>query len=159
MRSGHHYFLRQFQQVDGWAELVLSWIGQCRQDYELKHALELVADLPIGACARQVPAILAAVATDPSNRHLCSTFVELLTRDRAWQGATQVAALHVAAFPDTVRERARRLRAQQLEHCVRFEYLISEGQLDEGLALGQAWMQAGEELAQLYKNDEKFAFF
>lgn len=160
LRSGHYYFLRQFQHLDGWAELVLSWIGQCRHDYELKHALELVADLPIGTCAPQVPAILEAVATDPSNRHLCSTFVELLTRDRAWQGATQVAALHVAAFPDTVRERARRLQAQQLERRVRFEYLISAGLLDEGVALGQAWMQAGDELVQLFKNDdEKFRFF
>ncbi|BCT93135.1 hypothetical protein LYSHEL_21580 [Lysobacter helvus] len=159
LRSGHRYFLTQFQHLDGWAALVLGWIGHCRQDYELEHALELVADLPLGACAPHVPAILEAVATDPSNPQLCSTFVELLTRDRAWRGATQVAALHVAAFPDTVRERARRLQAQQLERRVSFEHLISEGKLDEALALGQAWMQVNEELAQLFKNDEKFPFF
>lgn len=159
LRSGHRYFLRQFQHFDGWAALALGWVGQCREEYELEHALELVADLPLGACAPQFPAIVEAVAIDPSNPQLCSTFVELLTRDRAWHGATQVAALHVAAFPDTVRERARRLQAQQLERRVRFEYLISEGKLDEALGLGQAWMQADNELAQLSKNDEKFPFF
>lgn len=159
LRSGHRYFLRQFQHLDGWAALVLGWIGHCREDYELEHALDLSADLPLGACAPQVPAILEAVATDPTNPQLCSTFVELLSRDRAWLGATQVAALHVAAFPDTVRERARRLQAQQLERRVRFEYLISEGQLEEALALGQAWVQTDGELAQLFKNDEKFPLF
>ena len=159
LRSGHHYFLREFQHLDGWAALVLGWVGQCRQNYELEHALELVANLPLGACAPNLAAILEAVATDPSNSQLCSTFVELLTRDRAWQGATQVAELHVAAFPDTVRERSRRLQAQQLERRVRFEYLISAGQLDEAVALGQAWMQADDELAQMFKNDEKFPFF
>lgn len=159
LRSGHRYFLRQIQYLDGWAALVLGWVGHCREDYELEHALELAADLPLGACAPQVPAILEAVATDPTNPQLCCTFVELLSRDRAWLGATQVAALHVAAFPDTVRERARRLQAQQLERRVRFEYLISECQLEEALALGQAWMQTDGELAQLLKNDEKFPFF
>lgn len=159
LRSGHRYFLRQFQHLDGWAALALGWVSQCQEDYELEHALELVADLSPGACASQVPAILQAVATDPTNSQLCSTFVELLSRDRAWLGATQVAALHVAAFPDTVHERARRLQAQQLERRVRFEYLISEGQLEEALALGQAWMQTDSELAQLLKNDEKFPLF
>lgn len=159
LRSGHRYFLRQFQHLDGWAALVLGWVGQCREDYELKHALELTTDLLPGECAPRVPAILQAVATDPTNPELCSTFVELLTRDRAWLGATQVAASHVAAFPDTVRERARRLQAQQLERRVRFEYLISEGQLEEALALGAAWMQADDELAQLLKTDEKFPLF
>ncbi|MHB8386202.1 hypothetical protein [Metallibacterium sp.] len=159
LRSGHHYFLRQIQHLDGWAALVLGWVGHCREDYELEHALELAADLPLGACAPKVPAILEAVATDPTNPQLCGTFVELLSRDRAWLGATQVAALHVAAFPDTVRERARRLQAQQLERRVRFEYLISEGQLEEALALGQAWMQTDGELAQLLKNYEKFPLF
>jgi hypothetical protein len=159
LRSGHRYFLGQFQHLDRWAALVLGWVGQCREDYELEHALELVANLSPGACAPQVPAILQAVATDPTNRQLCSTFMELLSRDRAWLGATQVAALHVAAFPDTVRERARRLQAQQLERRVRFEYLISEGQLEEALALGEAWMLAGDELAQLLKTDEKFPLF
>lgn len=159
LRSGHWFFLREFQHLDGWAALVLGWVGQCREDYELEHALELVADLPPGACAPQVPAILQAVATDPTNLQLCSTFVELLTRDRAWLGATQVAALHVAAFPDTVRERARRMQAQQLERRVRFEYLISESQLEEALALGETWMQADDELAQLLTTDEKFPLF
>jgi len=159
LRGGRHYFLRQFQHLDGWVALLLGWIGQCREHYELEHALELVKDLPLGACAPHVAAILEAVATDPSNPQLCSTFVELLTRDRAWQGATQVAELHVAAFPDTVRERARRLQAQQLERRVRFEYLISEGQLDEALAVGQAWMHADTKLAQMFKNDEKLPFF
>lgn len=159
LRSGHRYFLRHFQHLDGWVALVLSLVSNCREDYELEHALELAADFPLGACASQIPAILEAVATDPTNTQLCSTFVELLSRDRAWLGATQVAALHVAAFPDTVREHARRLQAQQLERRVRFEYLISEGQLDEALALGQAWMQADHELAQLFKNDEKLPFF
>lgn len=159
LRSGHRYFLRQFQHLEGWAALVLGWVGHCREDYELEHALELTADLPLGTCAPQVPAILEAVATDPTNPQLCSTFVELLSRDRAWLGATQVVALHVAAFPDTVRERARRLQAQQLERRVRFEYLISEGQLEEALALGQAWMQTDGELAKLLKTDEKFPFF
>lgn len=159
LRSGHRYFLRQFQHLDGWAALVLGWVRHCREDYELEHALELASDLPLSACAPQVPAILEAVATDPTNPQLCSTFVELLSRDRAWLGATEVAALHVASFPDTVREHARRLQAQQLERRVRFEYLISEGQLEEALALGQAWMQTDGELAQLFKNDEKFPFF
>ena len=159
LRSGHRYFLRQIQHLDGWAALVLGWVAQCREDYELEHALELAADLPLGVCAPQVPAILEAVATDPTNPQLCSTFVELLSRDRAWLGATQVAALYVAAFPDTVRERTRRLHAQQLERRVRFEYLISEGQLEDALALGQAWMQTDGELVQLLKNDEKFPFF
>jgi hypothetical protein len=68
-------------------------------------------------------------------------------------------ALHVAAFPNTVREHARRLQAQQLERRVRFEYLISAGQLDEALAVGQAWMHADAKLAQMFKNDEKFPFF
>lgn len=159
LRSGHRYFLRQFQHLDGWAVLVLGWIGHCRQDYEFEHALELASDLPLGACAPHVPAILEAVGTDPANPQLCGTFVELLSRDRAWLGATQVAALHMAAFPDTVRERTRWLRAQQLEHRVRFEYLISEGQLEEALTLGQAWMQTDDELTQLLKSDEKFPFF
>lgn len=159
LRSGHRYFLRQLQHLNGWAALVLGWVSDCQEDYELEHALELAADLPLGACTLQVPAILKAVATDPTNPHLCSTFVELLSRDSAWLGATRVAALHVAAFPDTVRERERRLQAQQLDRRVRFEYLISEGQLDEALALGQAWMQTDTELTQLFKNDEKFPFF
>lgn len=159
LRSGHRHFLRQFQHLDGWAVLVLGWVGYRREDYELEHALELASDLPFGACAPQIPAILEAVATDPNNPQLCGTFVELLSRDRAWLGATQVAALHMAAFPDTVRERARRLQAQQLERRVRFEYLISEGHLEEALALGQAWMQTDDELTQLLKNDEKFPFF
>lgn len=159
LSSGHRYFLRQFRHLDGWAALVLGWVGHCREHYELEHALELAADLSLGTCAPQTPAILDAVATDPTNPQLCSTFVELLSRDRAWLSATQVAALHVAAFRDTVRERARRLQAQQLERRVRFEYLISEGQLEEALALGQAWMQADVELAQLVKNDEKFPLF
>ncbi|MCR6662606.1 MAG: hypothetical protein NVV60_05525 [Luteimonas sp.] len=159
LRSGHRFFLRQFQHLDGWAALILGWIRHCREDYEIEYALELVADLPLGASALQVPMILEAVATDPRNLQLCGTFVELLSRDRAWQPATQVAALHVGAFPDTVRERPRRLQAQQLERRIRFEYLISEGQLDEALALGQVWMQADDELAQLFKNDEKFPFF
>jgi hypothetical protein len=159
LRSEHRYFLRQFQHLDGWAVLVLGWIGHCRQDYEFEHALELASDLPLGACAPHVPAILEAVATDPTNPQLCGTFVELLSRDRAWLGATQVAALHMAAFPDTVRERARRLQAQQLERRVRFEYLISEGRLEAALALGQAWMQTDDELTQLLKSDEKFPFF
>jgi hypothetical protein len=158
LRSGHRYFLRQFQHLDGWAALVLGWFGHCREDYELEHALEVAADLPPGACAAQVPAILEAVATDPTNPQLCSTFVELLSRDRAWLGATQVAVLHVAAFSDTVRERPRRLQAQQLERRVRFEYMISEGQLEEALFLGQAWMQTDVELAQMFKNDEKLPF-
>src|SRR3546814_15835567 len=42
----------------------------------------------------------------------------------------------VTIFPDTVRERARRLHAKQLERRVRFEYLISVGQLDEALTPG-----------------------
>lgn len=159
LRSGHRYFLRQFQHLDGWAVLVLGWVGHCREHYELEHALELASDLPLGACAPQVPAILEAVATDPTNPQLCGTFVEMLSRDRAWLGATQVAALHMAAFPDTVRERARRLQAQQLERRVRFEYLISEGQLEQALALGQAWMKTDDELTQLLKSDEKFPFF
>lgn len=158
LRSGHRYFLRQLQHLDGWAVLVVGWAGQCREHYELEHALELVVDLPSGACAPQVPAILKAVAADPTNHQLYSTFVELLARDRAWLGATQVAALHVAAFPDTVRERAPRMQAQQLERRVRFEYLISEGQLEEALALGQAWMKIDGELEQLFKNNEKFPF-
>ena len=158
LRSGHRYFLKQLQHLDGWAALLLGWVGHCRQDYELKHGLELVADLPVGACAPQVQLILEAVATDPSNPQLCSTFVELLSRDRAWLGAMQVAALHVAAFPDTVRDRVRRLQAQQLERRVCFEYLISEGQLEEALAQGQAWIRTDDELAQLFKNDEKFPF-
>lgn len=159
LRSGHRFFLREFQHLDGWAALVLGWVGQCREYYELEHALELVADLPPGACAPQIPAILQAVATDPANLQLCSTFVELLTRDRAWLGATQVAALHVAAFPDTVRERARLMQAQQLERRVRFEYLISEGRFEEALALGEIWMRADDELTQLLKTDEKFPLF
>lgn len=159
LRSGHRYFLRQFQHLNGWAALVLGWVGQCRQDYELTHALELVADLPPGMCAPHTSVILRVVATDSTNLQLCSTFVELLTRDQAWKDATQVAALHVAAFPDTVRQRARRLQAQQLERRVRFEYLISEQQLDEGLALGRAWIQAEDELEKLLKNDEKVPFF
>ena len=159
LRSGHRYFLRQLQHLDGWAALVLRWVRHCREDYELEHALELVSDLPLGVCALQVPAILEAVATDPTNVQLCSTFVELLSRDRAWLGATEVVALHAASFPDTVREHARRLQVQQFERRVRFEYLISEGQLEEALALGQAWMQTDGELAQLFKNDEKFPFF
>lgn len=159
LRSGHRYFLRQFQHLDGWAVLVLGWVGHCREDYELDHALELASDLPLGACAPHVPAILEAVATDPTNTHLCGTFVELLSRDRAWLGAMQVAALHMAAFPDTVRERSRRLQAQQLERRIRFEYLIGEGQLEEALALGQAWMQTDDELIQLLNSDEKFPFF
>lgn len=156
LRSGHRYFLRQLQHVDGWAALVLGWITQCRQDYELEHALELAADLPLGACAPHVPAILEAIATEPTSLQLCCTFVELLSRDRAWLGATQVAALHAAAFSDTVRERVRRLQAQQLERRIRFEYLISERQLEEALALGQAWMKTDAELAQLLENYEKF---
>lgn len=159
LRSGHRYFLRQFKHLEGWAALVLGCVRHCREDYELEHALELAADLPLRACANQVPAILEAVATDPTNPKLCSTFVELLSRDRAWLGATQVAALHVSAFPDTVRERARRLQAQQLERRVRFEHLISEGQLEAALALGKAWMQTDGEMAQLFKNDEKFPLF
>lgn len=159
LRSGHRYFLKRFQHLDGWAALVLGWVGQCQEVYELEHALELVADLSPAACALQVPAILQAVATDPTNRQLCSTFVELLSRERAWLGATQVAALHVAAFPDTVRERVRRIQAQQLERHIRFECLISEGQLEEAIALGRAWMQTDGELAQLFKNDEKFPLF
>ena len=158
LRSGSHYFLRQFQHLEGWAALVLGWVGHCRQDYELEHALELVADLPVGACAPRVPAILEAAATDPSDPQLCGTFVELLTRDRAWLGAVQVAALHAAAFPDTVRDRARRLQAQQVERRVRFEYLISEGRIEEALAQGQAWMRTEDELGNLFKNDEKFPF-
>ncbi|WP_329762803.1 hypothetical protein [Stenotrophomonas geniculata] len=159
LRSGHRYSLRQLQHLDGWAALVLGWVAQCREDYELEHALELATDLPLGACAPHVPAILEAVATDPTDLQLCCTFVELLSRDHAWLGATKVAALHVAAFPDTVRERVRRLQAQQLERRVRFEYLISERQLEEALALGQAWLQTDAELAQLLENDEKFPLF
>lgn len=159
LRSGHRFFLRQFQHLDGWAALILSWVGQCRDNYQLEYALELVADLPLGASAPQLPAILQAVATDPANSQLCSTFVELLSRDRAWLGATQVAALHVAAFPDTVRKRARRLQAKQLERRVRFEYLISEGQLEEAVALGGAWIQADDELEKLLKVDENFPLF
>jgi hypothetical protein len=159
LRSGHRYSLRQLQHLDGWAALVLGWVAQCREDYELEHALELATDLPLGACAPHVPAILEAVATDPTDLQLCCTFVELLSRDRAWLGATKVAALHVAAFPNTVRERVRRLRAQQLERRIRFEYLISERQLEEALALGQAWLQTDAELAQLFENDEKFPLF
>ena len=159
LRSGHCYLLRQFQHLHGWAALVLGWVGHCQEAYELERALELAADLPLGACAPQVPAILEAVATNPTSCQLCSTFVELLSRDRAWLGATQVAALHVAAFSDTLRERMRRLQAQQLERRVRFEYLISEGQLEEALALGQAWKQTDGELEQLFKNNEKFPLF
>jgi hypothetical protein len=159
LRSGHRYSLRQLQHLDGWAALVLGWVAQCREDYELEHALELAADLPLGACAPHVPAILEAVATDPTDLQLCCTFVELLSRDRAWLGATKVAALHVAAFPDTVREHVRRLQAQQLERRIRFEYLISERQLEEALALGQAWLQADAELAQLFENDEESPLF
>lgn len=158
LRSGHRYFLRQLQHLDGWAVLVLGWVGQCREDYELEDVLELVADLPSGACAPLVPEILKTVAADPTNHQLCSTFIELLARDRAWLGATQVAALHVAAFPDTVRERARKTQAQQIERRVRFEYLISEGQLEEALVLGQAWMKIDGELAQLFKDNEKSPF-
>ncbi|SDY65178.1 hypothetical protein SAMN04487939_104260 [Lysobacter sp. yr284] len=158
LRSGHRYLLKKFQHLDGWVALVLEWIRRCRQDYELKNALELVADLPLGACASEGPAVLEVVATDPSNTELCSRFVELLTRDYAWRDAAQVAALHVAAFPKTVRERTRRLQAQQLERRVRFEYLIGEGQLNEAMALGQAWIRADDELAKLLKVNEEFPF-
>lgn len=159
LRSGHRFFLKEFQHLDGWAALVLGWVGQCREDYELEHALKLVADLPPGACAPQVPAILQAVASDPSNLELCSTFVELLTRDRAWLGATQVAELHVASFLDTVRNRARRIQAQQLERRVRFEYLISEGRFEEALSLSEICMKVDDELVQLLNTDEKFPHF
>lgn len=159
LRSGHRFFLREFQHLDGWPVLVLGWVRHCRADYELEHALELASDLPLGACAPQVPAILEAVATDPTNPQLCGTFVELLSRDRAWLGATQVAALHVAAFPDTVRARVQRLQAQQLERRIRFEYLISEGKVEEALAQGRAWIQTNGDLQQLFNNDEKFPLF
>lgn len=157
--GGHRFMLKRLQHLDGWSELILRWIGLARHDYELKHALELAADIPQGASALHVSAILKAVQANPRNSQLCSTFVELLTRDRAWSGAAQVAAAHVAAFPNTVRERPRLLQAQQLERRVCFELMICEGRVADALALGQAWKSAGEELNRLLENDEKFPNF
>lgn len=156
LNGGHRFMLKRLQHLDGWSELILRWVGQAKQDYELKHALELVADIPLGASPPHVSTILKAVQANPRNFQLCSTFVELLTRDRAWSDAAKVAATHVAAFPDTVRERPRLLNAQQLERRVGLELMIGEGRVADALALGQAWKSAGEELNKLLENDEKF---
>lgn len=156
LNGGHRFMLKRLQHLHGWSALILRWVGQAKEDYQLRHALELAADIPVGASAPHVSAILEAVQANPRNFQLCSTFVELLTRDRAWNGAAKVAATHVAAFHDTVRERPRLLNAQQLERRVCLELMISEGRLTDALALGQSWKSAGDELNKLLENDEKF---
>jgi len=156
LNGGHRFMLKRLQHLHGWSALILRWVGQAKEDYQLRHALELAADIPVGASAPHVSAILEAVQANPRNFQLCSTFVELLTRDRAWNGAAKVAATHVAAFNDTVRERPRLLNAQQLERRVCLELMISEGMLTDALALGQSLKSAGDELNKLLENDEKF---
>lgn len=149
------YVLRQMKHIAGWASLVLSLVARAREDYELEHALELLAELPAGEAAAHVPAILEAVTSDPQDTRLCTTFVELLTRDRAWAAATQVGQLHVAAFADTRRERGRKLHALQLQWRTDYEFLLSERRVPEALAIGHAWAAANDELADIQKQHEQ----
>ncbi len=158
LSGGHRFLLKRLQDVDGWSELILRLVGAAREDYELRHALELVAEIPLGAGAANVSAILQAMQANPRSTELCSTFVELLTRDCEWGGAAQVAAAHVGAFPDNVRLRPRLLQAQQLERRVEFELLISQGRVADAIALGPAWKSAGEELKRIVEKDEKFPY-
>lgn len=155
LRSGHHHYLGHLAQAEGYPELILGLFAHCREDYELERALELVGNFPLGAAGSRLPLVLKTVATDPRGISICGTFVEILARDGAWEGAVEVAKLRVDAIPETPRERASRLFAQQLLLRAQFEYLLSLGKWDEALALREGWDLAEKELAANREHNEK----
>lgn len=150
LRSGHYFFLKALAGVDGYVQLALSLFPHCSSDYETDHALDIVDDIPIGTTGDQAAAFVAATEADPLNVEICGTFIELLTRDRCWDGALRVARVHVDAIPNTPRERARKLHAQQLMWRVEFEHLVSQGQIEAALAVAQSWQAAEKETKEIH---------
>jgi hypothetical protein len=155
LRSGHHHYLGSLAHADGYPELVLGLFAHCKMDYEFERALELASELPQGAAGSRVPLVLKAVAAGPQDISICASFVEILTRDSAWEGAVEVAKLRVAAIPDTPRERNRKLLAEQLHLRTQFENLLSLGKWDEALALREAWDSSEKELTDIRERNEK----
>lgn len=155
LRNGHHFFLKALAGVEGYAQLALGLFRHCESDYQVDHALDIVDDIPAGTSGDHAAAFVAAMETDPLDVTICGTFIELLTRDRCWEGALRIARILVDAIPDTPRERARKLHSQQLMWRVEFEHLVSQGEIEAALAAGKSWQAAEREIKEIHERQEK----
>lgn len=155
LRSGHFQFVKTLGAVEGYVPWVLSLFPNCRTEYEVEYAIELVQEFPPSAAAAHLESVLKAIAPNPSDPKLCGTFVELLTRDGEWAGAVQVAKLRADVIPATIRNRERKLYALQLQWRAEFEHLVSQGRLEEAHSLRKAWDDAEREIGEIREHNEK----
>ncbi len=155
LRSNHKYFLRSLSEVDGYGALVLKLLAGSRGEYEVENALDLVNAIPSATFGNHRAAVLAAVAGNPTEGYACGMLVELLSRDGEWETAVELARLRVHAVPDTPRERSHKLFALQLQLRAQFELYLSKGQVEEALAIGKAWQDAGQEISEIHAHHEK----
>lgn len=155
LRSGQYFFLKALAGVDGYAQFALGLFRHCQYDYETDCALDIVDDVPVGTSGNHATAFVAAMEADPLDVTICGTFIELLTRDGCWEGALRVVRVFVDAVPDTPRERARKLHAQQLMWRVEFEHFVSQGKIEAALAVGDSWQAAEREIKEIHDRQEK----
>lgn len=153
--SGHVYFVRSLGEIEGFGALALKLLAASRSEYEVDHALDLVDAIPSGTLGTHRTAILAAVAAHPTEGYACSRLVELLTRDGQWEAALEIARLRVEAISGTSRDRLLKLFALQLQLRVQFEVHLAHGQVEDALATGRAWQDAGREIAEIRARHEK----
>jgi hypothetical protein len=155
LRSGHVYFVRSLSEVDGFGAIAIKLLSVSRGEYVIDRALDLVDAIPSGTLGTHRTAIVAAVAAHPTEGYACSRLVELLTRDGQWEAALEIARLRVEAIPDAPSNRSLKLFALQLQLRVQFEVHLAHGQVEDALATGQAWQDAGREIAEIRARHEK----
>lgn len=150
----HKWLLRRLAKVDGYAVLVTGLFKHCEYDYELERVLELVREIPEGT-GHHFPLLRQVVANDPLNGAVVSTFLEVFTRDGDWAEGYEVTKMHFDAVPNTTRMRSRWLIALQQRCRAEFEFLISQGNVEQALAVGRAWDEAAKEIIQINEKNEK----
>lgn len=155
LRSNHQWLLRLLSEVEGYADLVLALFEHWETEYERERAMDLVRDIPDGTTGRHIEAIKKAVAKHPSDALVIGTFLELLTRDGEWDAALHLAQAQLDAIPTTTRMRVRWLAALQQRCRTEFEVLVSQGKLEEALAIGDTWDAASVEIDQIHEQHEK----
>lgn len=154
LRSQHQWLLRRLSHEVGYAELVFALLGEAEMDYEQEKILELVREMPAGTSGQHCKAALNALGHHPSDSVIVGTLLEVFSRDEAWGAALEIASAQVAAIPNTARMRSRKLFADQWRCHAEFEYLLSQGRVEEALAVGQAWDQASSEIERIRKEHE-----
>ena len=155
LRNDHQWLLRRFSGEEGYAALVLALLAEADSEYEQERILDLVREIPQGTSGQHRQAAMQALTHWAGDPLVAGTLVETFTRDGDWGAAVEVSSAQLAAIPGTTRMRSRKLIAERHRCHAEFEYLISQGRVDEALAAGAAWHRASAEIEKIRKEHEK----